>query len=47
MDRQNLLKHVNEDVAGELGLAVQLEEMVPDEGGHMKATKRILQDWPM
>ncbi len=32
---------------GDLGLAVQLEDMVRDESGHMEETERILQDWPM
>jgi bacterioferritin len=31
--------------AGEVGLAVQLENMVQDETGHFEETKKILSDW--
>ena len=32
---------------GDKGLAVQLEDMVRDESGHMEETERILRDWPL
>ena len=32
---------------GDKGLAVQLEDMVRDEGGHAEETERILRDWPL
>ena len=31
--------------AGELGLAVQLEDMVADETGHYEETKKLLEEW--
>jgi bacterioferritin len=31
--------------AGELGLAVQLEDMVVDETGHYEETKKLLEEW--
>jgi bacterioferritin len=31
--------------AGEVGLAVQLENMVQDETGHYEETKKLLEDW--
>lgn len=35
------------DQYGDKGLAVQLEDMVRDETGHMEETERILRDWPL
>jgi bacterioferritin len=32
---------------GDVGLKVQLEDMVRDETGHRQETMRILQDWPL
>lgn len=32
---------------GDVGLKVQLEDMVRDETGHREETMRILQDWPL
>ena len=32
---------------GDKGLAVQLEDMVRDESGHLEETERILRDWPL
>jgi bacterioferritin len=32
---------------GDVGLKVQLEDMVRDETGHREETMRILQDWPI
>jgi bacterioferritin len=32
---------------GDVGLTVQLEDMVRDESGHLEETERILRDWPM
>lgn len=32
--------------AGELGLAVQLEDMMVDETSHYEETKKLLEDWP-
>lgn len=32
---------------GDKGLAVQLEDMVRDESGHMEETERILKNWPL
>lgn len=32
---------------GDVGLAVQLEDMVRDESGHSEETERILRDWPL
>ncbi len=31
---------------GDKGLAVELEDMVRDESGHLEETQRILKDWP-
>ncbi|MDX1502643.1 MAG: ferritin-like domain-containing protein [Thermoanaerobaculia bacterium] len=35
------------DAYGDKGLAVQLEDMVADETGHLEETLRILEDWPL
>lgn len=35
------------DELGDKGLAVQLEDMVRDEGGHAEETERMLRDWPL
>ena len=35
------------DEFGDKGLAVQLEDMVADETGHLEESLRILQDWPL
>ena len=35
------------DAFGDKGLAVQLEDMVADETGHLEETLRILEDWPL
>ena len=35
------------DAFGDKGLAVQLEDMVRDESGHLEETERILRDWPL
>jgi len=32
---------------GDVGLVVQLEDMVRDESGHSEETERILRDWPV
>lgn len=32
---------------GDVGLKVQLEDMVRDESGHAEETERILRDWPL
>jgi len=32
---------------GDIGLCVQLEDMVRDESGHSEETERILRDWPL
>jgi len=32
---------------GDKGLAVQLEDMIRDESGHLEETERILRDWPL
>ena len=32
---------------GEKGLAVQLEDFIRDESGHVEETERILRDWPL
>lgn len=32
---------------GDIGLVVQLEDMVRDESGHAEETERILRDWPL
>lgn len=34
------------DEIGDLGLKVQLEDMVRDETGHREETERMLRDWP-
>ncbi len=38
---------VEADEAGDVGLKVQLEDMVRDESGHLEETERILRDWPL
>lgn len=35
------------DKFGDVGLKVQLEDMVRDETGHREETERILRDWPL
>lgn len=35
------------DELGDIGLKVQLEDMVRDETGHREETDRILRDWPL
>ena len=35
------------DAFGDVGLKVQLEDMVRDETGHREETERILRDWPI
>lgn len=35
------------DAIGDVGLKVQLEDMVRDETGHREETERILRDWPI
>jgi bacterioferritin len=35
------------DAFGDVGLKVQLEDMVRDESGHTEETERILRDWPI
>ena len=35
------------DEYGDKGLAVQLEDIVADESGHMEETERMLRDWPL
>lgn len=35
------------DAFGDVGLKVQLEDMVRDETGHREETERILRDWPL
>ncbi len=35
------------DEFGDKGLAVQLEDIVADESGHMEETERMLRDWPL
>jgi len=32
---------------GDKGLAVQLEDMIRDESGHVEEVERILRDWPL
>jgi len=32
---------------GDIGLQVQLEDMIRDETGHREETERILRDWPL
>ena len=32
---------------GDVGLVVQLEDMVRDETGHSEETERMLRDWPL
>lgn len=35
------------DAFGDKGMAVQLEDMVRDESGHLEETERMLRDWPL
>ncbi len=35
------------DAFGDVGLKVQLEDMVRDETGHREETERILRNWPL
>ena len=35
------------DAFGDIGLKVQLEDMIRDETGHCEETARILRDWPL
>ncbi len=35
------------DALGDIGLKVQLEDMIRDETGHLEETQRILRDWPL
>lgn len=35
------------DAVGDIGLKVQLEDMIRDETGHMEETQRMLRDWPL
>jgi len=35
------------DAFGDVGLKVQLEDMLRDETGHREETERILRDWPL
>jgi bacterioferritin len=35
------------DAFGDIGLKVQLEDMIRDESGHTEETERILRDWPV
>ena len=35
------------DAFGDVGLKVQLEDMVRDETGHREETERMLRDWPL
>ena len=45
---QNYTQRANEaDEYGDVGLKVQLEDMVRDETGHREETERILRDWPL
>ena len=42
------IQRVNEaDDFGDIGLKVQLEDMVRDETGHREEVARILRDWPL
>ncbi len=44
----NYTQRANEaDAFGDVGLKVQLEDMVRDETGHREETERILRDWPL
>jgi len=46
--RDNYWKRSKEaEEFGDKALAVQLEDMVRDEGGHAEETERILRDWPL
>lgn len=47
MDKQTLIDNLNEDLAGEYGVIIQLENMVRDESSHFEETERILRDWPL
>lgn len=38
---------IEADEFGDVGLKVQLEDMVRDETGHREETERILRDWPL
>lgn len=38
---------VQAEAYGDKGLAVQLEDFVRDESGHLEETERILRDWPL
>ncbi|HMT20286.1 MAG TPA: ferritin-like domain-containing protein [Promineifilum sp.] len=45
---QGYVQRANEaDAFGDVGLKVQLEDMVRDETGHREETARILRDWPL
>ncbi len=45
---QGYIERANEaDAFGDIGLKVQLEDMVRDETGHREETERILRDWPL
>jgi len=44
---QFFLAEVADEAYGDKGLAVQLEDMVRDESGHVEETERILLDWPL
>ena len=35
------------EACGDKGLAVQLEDFIRDESGHVEETERILRDWPL
>jgi bacterioferritin len=44
----NYIERANEaDEFGDVGLKVQLEDMVRDETGHREETERILRNWPL
>jgi bacterioferritin len=44
----NYIERANQaDEFGDVGLKVQLEDMVRDETGHREETERILRDWPL
>ncbi len=46
--KQDYTQRANEAEAfGDVGLVVQLEDMVRDETGHSEETERILRDWPL
>lgn len=45
---KNYTKRAEEaDAIGDIGLKVQLEDMVRDETGHLEESQRILRDWPL